>query len=90
MLEKLSPGLLLLIQESLGSLADLHALIAASPSNLRTFESYRQHVLHTYLKNAIGPVVLPSALAILQLYEIYPRLPPGPERLQVCALRPCL
>lgn len=79
MLEQLSPELLLLIQQSLDSLVDLHALIAASPSNLRTFESYRQHVLPAVLKNAICPVALPSALAILQLHalDLRRRLSPG-------------
>lgn len=79
MLEQLSPELLLLIQQSLDSLVDLHALIAASPSNLRTFESYRQHVLPAVLKNAICPVALPSALAIINLHtlDLRRRLSPG-------------
>lgn len=81
MLEQLSPELLLLIQQSLGFLADLHALIAASPSSLATFESYRQHVLPAVLKNAISSVALPSALAILQLHVLDLRVPPGERQL---------
>lgn len=77
MLEQLSPELLLLVQQSLDSLVDLHALIAASPSSLRTFASYRQHVLPAVLRNAICPVALPSALAILQLHALDLRLPPA-------------
>lgn len=80
MLEHLSPELLLLIQQSLDTLVALHALIAASPSSLRTFGLYRQHVLAAVLKNAICPVALPSALAILQLHA--PDLRPSPGRRQ--------
>lgn len=77
MLEKLPLELLLLVQQSLDALVDLHALIAASPSNLRTFALYRQHVLPAVLKNAICPVALPSALALLQLHALDLRGPGG-------------
>lgn len=85
MLDRLSPELLLLVQKSLDSLADLHALIAASPSSLRTFETYRNHVLSTVLKHAISFAALPSALAILQLKDLDLR---GPQYRQQVVPRP--
>lgn len=72
MLELLSPELLLSIQLCFDSPPDLRNLIAASPANLRTFQLFPQLVLTTILRNAIPPVAMPSALAILQV--------PSPDR----------
>ncbi|KAJ4388608.1 hypothetical protein N0V93_006067 [Gnomoniopsis smithogilvyi] len=66
-LEELSPELLLLIQKSLDSPLDLSRLIAASPVNFRAFQRYSQHILAAVLQNAIHPVSMPSALAVLQV-----------------------
>lgn len=67
MLERLTPELLLSIQLCFDSPSDLRNLIAASPANLRTFQLFPELVLSTILRNAIHPVAMPSALAILQV-----------------------
>lgn len=92
MLELLAPELLLSIQLCFDSPPDLRNLIAASPANLRTFQLFPQLVLTTILRNAIHPVAMPSALAILQVpppdrghASLYPRtLEPILDRYFTC------
>lgn len=86
MLELLNPELLLSIQLCFDSPSDLRNLIAASPANLRTFQLFPQLVLTTILRNAIHPVAMPSALAILQV----PLPDPGHASLHPRTLEPIL
>lgn len=67
MLEILSPELLLAIQLCLDTPRDLRNLIAASPANLCIFQRHSRLVLTNILSNAIHPVAMPSALAVLQV-----------------------
>lgn len=85
-MENLSLELLLLIQQSLDSPLDLHHLTAASPVNFRVFQQYSQHVLSAVLQNAIHPVSMPTAMALLQV----PSADPGHVSLHPRMLDPFL
>lgn len=63
-IKSLAPELLILIQRMLGSLRDLHSLIAALPPCFRTFRLNRTQFLSSVVVNGIQPGALRHAVAI--------------------------